>query len=125
MKKHVKIIAILSITLLLCTLIGQLIWLIKIKSIKRNEFIKISNMSLSQCVHEYLETEMMNRSYGFYCALRKDGRTFAYDKNKSVQITNQIICSLSFIGMYCPVFFCCLFLLFCLRSDSQKSAQCN
>lgn len=86
MKKHVKIIAILSMTLLLCTLIGQLIWLIKIKSIKRNEFIKISNMSLSQCVHEYLETEMMNRSYGFYCALRKDGRTFAYDKNKSVQI---------------------------------------
>ena len=87
MKKHVTIIAMLSFFLLLCVLIGQIIWLIKIKEIKTNEFFKISSISLSQCVEEYLRNEMMDRKYGFGCGLRKDGKTFAYGNNKTIQIS--------------------------------------
>ncbi len=86
MKKHIKILAILSITLLISVLLGQTIWLIKIREIKRNEFIKIINFSLSQCVADYLDTEMMNRNYEFACGLEEDGKTFVYGKDKGVQI---------------------------------------
>lgn len=86
MKKHIKILAILSITLLISVLLGQTTWLIKIREIKRNEFIKIINFSLSQCVADYLDTEMMNRNYEFACGLEEDGKTFVYGKGESMQI---------------------------------------
>ena len=86
MKKHIKILAILSITLLLSVLLGQIVWLIKIREIKRNEFIKITNFSLSQCVADYLYTEMMNRNYEFACGLEDDGKTFVYGDGESMQI---------------------------------------
>lgn len=89
MKGGFKIVGILSVTLLMCVLIGQGSWLVIIRKVKQNEYCQLVSFSLASTVDEFLTAESIDPSYGFGCSLTADGKTFIWDKtNKTMEVSS-------------------------------------
>ena len=96
MKGGFKIVGILSVTLLMCVLIGQGSWLIKIREVKRQEFRHLISFNLTAVVDEFLSAEYFDPLYNFSSGLAADGKTFIWGKkNDSIKISSY--CSISII----------------------------
>lgn len=91
MRDGIRIVGILSIALLVCVLIGQAIWLTKIREIKLNEFRQITSFVLSEIVDEFLSAESIDTKYGFSCGIKSDKKTFTWGQGKMIQIPSSKI----------------------------------
>lgn len=89
MKGGFKIVGILSVTLLMCVLIGQGSWLIKIREVKRQEFRHLISFNLTAVVDGFLSAEYFDPLYNFSSGLAADGKTFIWGKkNDSIKISS-------------------------------------
>ena len=83
-----RIIGIISVMLLICVLIGQAIWFIKVREIKQEEFRHTATFVLREALNDFFDQELLNEDYEFACGLSRDGKTVQLGKNKSIQITS-------------------------------------
>ena len=89
MKGGIRVIGVLSVVLLISVCIGQGIWLIKIREVKRNEFRQLITFTLSGVTDEFLGNEYVDPLYNFSCGLNSDGKTFTWGKgNKTIKISS-------------------------------------
>lgn len=80
-------IGILSIILIICVLVGNWIWLSKMKEVKINGYNEMVAFTLSQAIDEYLGAELANPKYAFVCGLLEDGKSFIIGgKNDTIEI---------------------------------------
>lgn len=85
MRNGIRMIGILSILLIMCVLVGNGIWLTKMKEVKIDGYAGIITFTLSQAIDEYLGAESANRKYGFACGLLKDEKSFIW-KNDTIKV---------------------------------------
>lgn len=85
MRNGIRMIGILSIILIVCVLVGNGIWLTKMKEVKIDGYAGIVTFSLSQAIDEYLGAESINRKYGFSCGMLDDGRSFTW-KSDTIKV---------------------------------------
>lgn len=76
MKPGIRSIGFLSLVLLVCVIVGQGIWLTKLKEIKNNGYHEMVSFTLLQAIDEYLGAEYVDIKYGFVCGLSKDSTVF-------------------------------------------------
>lgn len=79
MKSGIRIIGLLSVVLLICVLVGQGIWLTKMKEVRNNGYHEMVTFILSKTIDEYLGAEFVIPTYDFACSLSSDGKTFTWD----------------------------------------------
>lgn len=87
MRHGIRRIGILSIILMVCVLVGNGIWLTKMKEVKIDGYAGIVTFTLYQAIDEYLGAESANRKYGFACGVLDDGKSFTWgEKNDTIEI---------------------------------------
>lgn len=80
MKGGLKIVGILSLALLICVLIGQLVWVFKLREVKVEEFRYTTTFALTKTIDQFLDEEYVFNIGGFSCGLLADGKTFKWGK---------------------------------------------
>lgn len=89
MREGMKIVGILSVVLLICVLVGQTIWLCKIREIKVGEFRNKGTFILVETVGRFLDEEFVSNVLNFSCGLDSEEKTFIWDGGKkSVEISS-------------------------------------
>lgn len=87
MRNGVRMIGVLSIMLIMCVLIGNGIWLSKMKEVKINGYNEMITFTLSQAIDDYLGAESVNPKCIFVCSLLEDGKSFTWGvKNDTIEI---------------------------------------
>lgn len=87
MRKGIRMIGILSIILIVCMLVGNGIWLSKLKEVKINGYNEMVTFTLSQAIDEYLGAELANPKHAFVCSLLEDGKSFTWgSENDTIEI---------------------------------------
>ena len=89
MKEGFKTVGIVSVVLLISVLIGQIVWLNKVREIKLEEFRSTITSTLSETVNKFLIGELIIPDYHFSCGVTNDGQTFTWEGKRKVKISSR------------------------------------